>query len=458
MAAEAFADFAAFLQTLAAEAHGGYAIGEERYSRLLQEKELLGYGAVEMRERGRVAYAELDAEMQSVAAAVPGGSSDWRGTVEMLNQNHPSSPEEMRVAYEDWTERARQFLIDNALVTLPEGEECIVDPSPPFQRPIMAVASYASPPAFKPSLTGHFFVPFPPEGTPPEEVQKRLATNSFNSMPTIAVHEAYPGHHWHITWFQSNAPKIRRVLGTSYFTEGWGLYAERVMRQHGFFADPGHDLCHLDARIFRAARIVVDTSLHIGDMTFEEAVEFMRTGASLTEPTARAEVGPLLHLAHAGVLVPHRLPRDRAHPRRVPRRRPLLQRHHRRLRHAPHSPRRTRRPHALSTAIRLTHHHVSVLNRRFPLIRAPTLGVRQRLCARRGDRRRRVSGSSVSIVQVTWAVGYPRPRKCRSRLLSRSKSANLACQRLPSSSMIRRQSGQKKSTRPGHWSRPGKLT
>jgi uncharacterized protein (DUF885 family) len=291
VAAAAFEDFATHLEKLAGSAHGDYAIGDERYSRLLKEKELLGYGAVEMRERGRAAYAELDAEMQAVAATVPGGSSDWRATVESLNEDHPSSPEEMRAAYEDWTERARQFLIEHQLVTLPDGERCEVVPSPPFQRPVLAVASYASPPAFKPSLVGHFFVPFPPEGTSPEDVQKRLATNSFSSIPTIAVHEAYPGHHWHITWFQANAPKIRKVLGTSYFTEGWGLFAERIMRERGFFADPRHDLCHLDARIFRAARIVVDTSLHIGDMTFEEGVEFMRTNASLSEPTARAEVG-----------------------------------------------------------------------------------------------------------------------------------------------------------------------
>jgi uncharacterized protein (DUF885 family) len=292
VAAAAFESFAGFLGELAGSAVGEYAIGEARYSRLLEEKEMLGYGASAMRERGRAAYADLDEEMAKVAASVPGGSADWRATVEMLNEHHPSSPEEMRAAYEDWTERARQFLRDEELVTLPDGEECLVEPSPPFQRPVLAVASYASPPAFKASLTGHFFVPFPPDGTPDEEVQKRLATNSFNSIPTIAVHEAYPGHHWHITWFQAKAPhKIRKVLGTSYFTEGWGLYAERVMRERGFYADPGHDLCHLDARIFRAARIIVDTSLHIGDMDFEEAVEFMRTKASLSEPTARAEVG-----------------------------------------------------------------------------------------------------------------------------------------------------------------------
>jgi uncharacterized protein (DUF885 family) len=291
VAAAAFEDFAVFLDGLAASARGDYAIGEARYSSLLEEQELLGYGAAEMRERGRAAYAALDDEMQAVAAAVPGGSADWRATVEMLNGQHPRTPEEMRDEYEAWTERARDFLIDHQLVTLPEGEECRVVPSPPFQRPVLAVASYASPPAFKASLQGHFFVPFPPDGVSAEEVQKRLATNSFNSMPTIAVHEAYPGHHWHITTFQAKASKVRKVLGTSYFTEGWGLFAERVMREAGFFADPRHDLCHLDARIFRAARIVVDTSLHIGDMTFEEAVEFMRTKASLSEPTARAEVG-----------------------------------------------------------------------------------------------------------------------------------------------------------------------
>jgi uncharacterized protein (DUF885 family) len=166
-----------------------------------------------------------------------------------------------------------------------------VEPSPPFQRPVLAVASYSSPPAFKPSRTGHFFVPYPPEGTPPQEVQQRLATNSRSSIPTISVHEAYPGHHWHLVWMQQQDRKVRKVVTTPYFTEGWALYAERVMREHGFFADRRHELCHLDARIFRAARIVVDTSLHIGDMGFEEAVEHMRKRASLSEPTARAEVG-----------------------------------------------------------------------------------------------------------------------------------------------------------------------
>jgi uncharacterized protein (DUF885 family) len=81
------------------------------------------------------------------------------------------------------------------------------------------------------------------------------------------------------------------VLTTPYFSEGWGLYAERVMRERGFFTEPIHELYHLEATIFRAARIVVDTSLHMGEMSFDEAVTFMTTKIPMPEPTARAEVG-----------------------------------------------------------------------------------------------------------------------------------------------------------------------
>jgi uncharacterized protein (DUF885 family) len=292
VAAAAFESFLAFLTDLGRRAEGHWAIGEERYSALLTEKELLGYGAAAMRDRGQAAYDDLSAEMSALAARIdPHGGGDWQALVKQLNQDHPPTPDAMRDEYETWTEKARAFLHETGIVTMPRDEVCRVLPSPPFQRPVLAVASYSAPPMFRPSSTGTFFVPFPPDGTPDDEVQKRLETNSRHSIPAVSVHEAYPGHHWHLVTVQQRARRIRRVLGTSYFTEGWGLYAEKLMREQGFFTDPRHELCQLDARIFRAARIVVDTSLHIGDMSFEEAVTFMSTKASLSEPTARAEVG-----------------------------------------------------------------------------------------------------------------------------------------------------------------------
>ena len=289
-AGDAFDAFAEFLTEKKEKAGGTYAIGEALYSSLLREKELLPYDARALRERGREQYDLLAAEARRLAQEID-GTDDWVGLLERLNKVHAPTPERMRDEYAEWTERARSFLRDTGLVTLPPGERCAVEPSPPFQRPILAVASYNRPPAFSDSLAGYFFVPYPPDNTAPDEVQKRLEGNCSAGIPTTAVHEAYPGHHWHLVMAHFNPSKIRQVFSTSYFSEGWALYAERVMREQGFFTDPKHQLYQYEATIFRAARIIVDTSLHLGEMTFDEAVRFMVVKGNLTEPNARAEVG-----------------------------------------------------------------------------------------------------------------------------------------------------------------------
>jgi uncharacterized protein (DUF885 family) len=288
-AGTAYDEYVAFLEAMRAHASGEWMLGEERYSALLREKELLGFGARELRKRGQAAYDELAAELTRCARELR-GTDDWKAVLDELNEDHPRTPEEMRVGYEDWTERARQFLRDRRLVSFPAGEECAVVPSPHFQRPVLAVASYIQPPPFSRSMQGHFFVPFPPDGASEEEIQKRLASNSYPGIPTTAVHEAYPGHHWHLVMSKSNPSRLRQAFRTPYFSEGWALYAERMMREQGFFTDLAHEMFQYEATIFRAARIVVDTSLHMGEMGWDEAVEFMTAHTALTEPTAKAEV------------------------------------------------------------------------------------------------------------------------------------------------------------------------
>jgi uncharacterized protein (DUF885 family) len=292
VAAGAFASFGAFLDDLAGKAAGDWALGEERYSALLQEAELLTYDTASLHRRGEELWAELDAEMTDLARSIDADATEaggWAAVVDALSENRPQTPDEMRAAYESETERCRTFLVHHELVTFVDDERCDVVPSPPFQRPVLAVASYFQPPPFKPSRIGRFNVPYPPDGTPADEVAKRLADNGYHVIPTITAHEAYPGHHWHLTTMLS-APPLRQVHRSAYFTEGWALYAERLMREQGYFADPRDELMHLNMRIFRAARIVVDTALHSGDMTVDEAMAFMRERAGLTEPVARAEV------------------------------------------------------------------------------------------------------------------------------------------------------------------------
>jgi uncharacterized protein (DUF885 family) len=290
VAAAALERFVAFLESFRDRARGAWAIGEARYTALLREKELLSDDARSLRERGRREYDRLAAELTRYARRIA-ATDDWPAVLASFNADHPPTPEAMLRDYTEWTGRARRFLRERGLVSFPAGEECVVAPSPPFQRPVLAVASYQSPPPFSPSLRGHFFVPYPPDGIPADEVQQRLANNSRASIPDTAVHEAYPGHHWHLVTMKAHPSAVRRVFRTSYFTEGWALYAEQMMREQGFFEDARQEMCQYEGMIFRAARIVVDTSLHLGEMSFDEAVAFMRAKANLPEPTARAEVG-----------------------------------------------------------------------------------------------------------------------------------------------------------------------
>jgi uncharacterized protein (DUF885 family) len=280
----------AHLEGFAKRAAGTWQLGDERYSRILREREVLPDDARSLRDRGQAELDRLDTEMRALAREAT-GDDDYVEVLRRNDEDHPPTEEAMRLAYADWTERARQFLRDTGLATVPDGEVCEVVPSPVFQRPILGVASYIAPPAFSDSWRGHFFVPFAPDGTPDSEIQERLKGNSYGSIPTTAVHEAYPGHHWHLVMRKANRSKLRKVYSTPYFSEGWALYAERVMRERGFFTDPLQELQHLNATLFRACRIVVDTSLHLGEMTFDEALRFMIDKAAMPEPVARAEVG-----------------------------------------------------------------------------------------------------------------------------------------------------------------------
>lgn len=289
-AADALDAWAAFLETLAGKATGGWQLGEERYTSLLQARELLPDDARTLRERGQAEYDRVAAEMRELSRRTQ-GSDDFAAILERANTIHAADEEGMRQTYETWTEKSRRFLARSALVTLPAGEECAVVPSPPFRRPVVGVAGYSSPPAFSDRLLGHFFVPFLPDGSAPEEIRQRLESNSDGDIPTVTVHETYPGHHWHLVMRKANPRPVRRVFGTPYFSEGWALYAERAMREQGFFEEPIQELYHLNATLFRAARIIVDTSLHLGEMDVEAAVTFMAEKAAMPEPTARVEVG-----------------------------------------------------------------------------------------------------------------------------------------------------------------------
>ena len=108
----------------------------------------------------------------------------------------------------------------------------------------------------------------------------------------IAVHEGAPGHHFQIARAQElpNLPKFRRFGGYSAYSEGWGLYTERLAKEMGGYADPYSEFGMLSLQMWRAIRLVTDTGLHSKRWSRERAVNYFHNNSSLSQGDIDREV------------------------------------------------------------------------------------------------------------------------------------------------------------------------
>ena len=115
-------------------------------------------------------------------------------------------------------------------------------------------------------------------------------------MPTLAYHEAVPGHHTQIAIAQQlELPIVRRASEFTAYVEGWALYAERLAWELGFYQDdPYGDLGRLQMEAFRAARLVGDTGLHAKGWSFDQAVDFMLQNTGQSVGMVQSEVSRYL--------------------------------------------------------------------------------------------------------------------------------------------------------------------
>jgi uncharacterized protein (DUF885 family) len=134
-----------------------------------------------------------------------------------------------------------------------------------------------------------------PDGTRPATYYVHLI--DMNAMPkvemeAIAYHEGIPGHHLQISIMQelTGVPMFRTQSFFTAYTEGWGLYAERLAKEMGHYQDPYSDFGRLGSEIWRAIRLVVDTGLHSKGWTEEQAVQYFLANGSTSEGQVRAEI------------------------------------------------------------------------------------------------------------------------------------------------------------------------
>jgi len=145
-----------------------------------------------------------------------------------------------------------------------------------------APGAYYNPPAMDGTRPGVFFA----------NLRDMAETPKFG-MRTLAIHEGVPGHHFQIAIAQElqGVPTFRKVLPFTAYMEGWALYTEWLGKDMGLYAnDPYGDLGRLQAEMFRAVRLVVDTGIHFKRWPREQAIAYMVEKTGLPESGVIAEI------------------------------------------------------------------------------------------------------------------------------------------------------------------------
>jgi uncharacterized protein (DUF885 family) len=281
----AIARYQAFLRDeYAPRALASIAVSESPGGRACYEAALLFSTTIaispeEVHARGLAAVEEVEREMAAIAARSFGGRP-VRALLEALR-----SDAEYRYRDEAHLMSVGQAAMDRAWAALPRAFEHLprsrarLEPIPAFQART-AAAHYLQAALDGSSLAAYRVRTF-------EATRQSVATGE-----SVAFHEVVPGHHLQIALANENEelPRIARLLFRSGFSEGWALYAERVADELGLYSDDVARLGMLNARAFRAVRMVVDTGIHALGWSRERAISFMREHTALPESQIAQEI------------------------------------------------------------------------------------------------------------------------------------------------------------------------
>jgi uncharacterized protein (DUF885 family) len=291
VAVQAIQAYARYLQDeLAPHAAGDFAAGRELFDEILREEHLVDYDAEQLLAIGWEQFRRTRLQMEAVAREI-----DPRKTVrEILEEakaDHPTA-EGLMDAYEAAMAQARQYVVEHDIATIPAGESLRIIETPAYLRPILPYAGYMPAGILEEQQEGIFVVTPVDPAAPPEEQEQKLRGHYYAKLPVTALHEAYPGHHLQLVWSNQRETIPRRMATflSSLFIEGWAFYCEELMEQLGYIATPLQRLGRLSDQLWRAARIILDVSLHTRGMSVDEAVDVLVRECQLEPTNALAEV------------------------------------------------------------------------------------------------------------------------------------------------------------------------
>ena len=270
--------------------HGVWSLpkGDEFYALRLRVYTTTNYSASKIHDIGLSEVKRISERMQQIASELGFGNKVNVGQLmNGLNEDskflYPDIPERKETVVEDYNSIVEETW---------KKSEAYFHKMPRSKVEVRAVPEYS-----EQNQAGGYYMSPALDGSRPGVFYANLydikQTPTY-SMRALAFHEAIPGHHLQVALNleNENLTLYRRFgYGTSAFSEGWALYAERLALESGLADDPYDELGVLQSELFRAVRLVVDTGIHFKRWTREEAMAYMKrvTGMSDTEVSTEIE-------------------------------------------------------------------------------------------------------------------------------------------------------------------------
>jgi uncharacterized protein (DUF885 family) len=253
--------------------------GDAYYNFLIHRETTLKLTPEQVHQIGLDEVKRDEAEMLAIAQKL--GFQDlktFRASLKTNPKLKPASPEALLAVYQGHVDDM-QAKLPQLFGRLPKNKlevvrmpEYIEKTSPP---------AYYDPGSLAAGRPGHLWVNY-----------YNVASRSLLNVEAIAYHEGVPGHHLQLSIAdeQQGVPEFRKYQEYTAFVEGWALYSERLGKDAGFYQDPYSDYGRLDADMWRAIRLVVDTGVHSQHWTRQQMVDYFHEHSSLDEPTVQSEV------------------------------------------------------------------------------------------------------------------------------------------------------------------------
>jgi uncharacterized protein (DUF885 family) len=261
--------------------------GDKAYANMLKFFTTTDYSADYIHDTGVKEVARIQAEILSILASEGFDTEQgFTAAIELLKADE-------RFYYPDTDEGRAQIIADYQTIIdeISAGLDGAFNIRPkagmavrriPEFKEKTAPGAYYQQPAIDGSRPGLFFA----------NLYDIKATPTY-SMRTLAYHEAVPGHHFQIAIAMEaeGLPLFRRASPFTAYTEGWALYAEQLAWELGFQDDPYDNIGRLQAELFRAVRLVVDTGIHHKRWTREQSIDYMlnNTGMAISDVTSEIE-------------------------------------------------------------------------------------------------------------------------------------------------------------------------